>query len=318
MFSLGPKAQLNANALPFRPRARLENLSAPANPPMDGSLSHFPGSTPVDSPIRVSVPPLVRPVAVRPNSAGANGSQVTPDKEAQRPRSAPGDMGHAPRQHGFPADTQPRPPAPKTWEQFPHYDAQAHSQYESLRYLENHPDVGMTQMWNNGTVPFFPTGERAPTAAENAAFRDFAGQVNGHRHDAVRSGLPPTHLHRLDPLRNGEYGAMYGIDATGRPIRQDFKFNEGQAVALNTAPDTRMVIHSHPIEPWHGPATIDDLAKRMPSVTDHQAAALDAMKAGADNYLVYGDRVTHFDGKSLQVTELRPSPLEGRLPEVTP
>jgi len=225
-------------------------------------------------------------------------------------------MGHAPRPHGFPIETKNLPPAPNGWGRFPHYDGKAHYQYESLRFLENHHDVGMTQMWNSGTVPFFPTGERAPTTAEKAAFQDFAGQVNGHRRDALSTSLPPTHLHRLDPLRNGEYGAMYGIDSTGRPVRQDFKFNTGQAVSLDSAPDTRMVIHSHPIKPWQGPATIDDLAMRMPSITDHQAAALDTMKAGADNYLVYGDRVSHFDGKSLQVTELRPSPLEGRLPDV--
>ena len=318
MFSVGPKPPLNANAPSFHPKAPLAKLSTSATPPVEGSLTHFPVSTPIDSPVHVSTPVLVKPIAQRPGSAGRTESKPAQPAEAQQPVSAPGDLGQSPRPTGFPIKSQSQNAAPLGWEHFPHYDDKAHYQFQSLRHLENHPDVGMTEMWNNGTVPFFPTAERAPTAAEKAAFQDFAGQVNWHRSDAVRSSLPPTHLHRLDPLRNGEYGALYGIDATGRPIRQDFKFNEGQAVALDTAPDTRMVIHSHPIEPWFGPATIDDLAKRMPSVTDHQAAALDAMKAGADNYLVYGDRVTHFDGKSLQVTELRPSPLEGRLPEVTP
>jgi hypothetical protein len=301
MFSVGPKSSLNANVAPFQPKVTLERLSTPA-----------------ESPIHLSSPTLVRPTAIRPSSANGNAASHSPQADEQRPQTAPANMGEAPRPHGFPVETKKPPAAYTSWDQFPNYDAKAHTNYESLRYLEKHPDVGMQNMWNNGTVPFFPTGERPPTKAEHAAFRDFAGQVNGHRNDAVRSGLPPTHLHRLDPLRNGEYGAMYGIDATGRPIRQEFKFNQGEAVALDSTAETRMVIHSHPIKPWHGPATIDDLAYRMPSVTDHQAAALDHMKSGADNYLVYGNRVTHFNGKSLEVTELRPSPLNGRLPEVTP
>jgi hypothetical protein len=178
--------------------------------------------------------------------------------------------------------------------------------------------VGLVNLWNNGTVPFFPTAERAPTAAETAALSDFAAQINRHRRENTGAQVPSTYLHRLDPLRSGEYGALYALGPGGRPVRQDFRYHEDQSVELACRPDTRMVIHSHPMRPLRGPADIDDLALRMPSVTDHQQASLDRMRSRADNYLVYGDRVMHFNGRDLSVTELRPSPLAGRMPVVTP
>lgn len=257
--------------------------------------------------------PLIRPLPIRPASAGAAETKARAETGAAMERSstAPGHTGDAPRPQG-----NPILPA-NGWARYPHYDAQAYGQYQSLAYLERHPDIGVANLWNNGTVPFFPTGERAPTAAESAALSDFAAQINRHRRENTGAGLPPTYLHRLDPLRNGEYGALYSQGPAG-PVRQDFKYNEDESVALGCAPDTRMIIHSHPMRPLQGPATIDDLARRMPSVTDHQQASLDQMRSRADNYLIYGDRALHFDGRDLSVTELRPSPLEGRMPEVTP
>ncbi len=268
--------------------------------------------------------PLLRPIPLRPASAGKDSISPRPDPEAQRPQTAPGDMGHAPRSQGNPRPADvgvaaPKPePGDSLRQKFPHYDERAHYQYESLKYIEDHPDMGLLDMWNNGSVPFFPTAERKPTATETAAFRDFASQVNAHRQDAVHSGLPlDSHLHRMDPLRHGEYGAMYALSNDAAPVRQEFKYNPENFLTLAAGPSTKMVIHSHPINPRPGPVTIDDLAKRMPSVTDHQQASLDRMKSGADNYLVVGDRVSHFDGTTLAVTELRPSPLAGKLPGVT-
>lgn len=269
----------------------------------------------------VATPPIaiVKPIPIRPASAGKESAHAAPVGDSRLARSAPADMGHAPRPQGNP--DQPGvelPKPPKGWESYPHFDEKTHANYEALRYFENRPGVGHEGMWSNGNMPFFPTSERAPTRAEAAAIRDFAEQINAHRKDQVRSGLPPTYLHRLDPFRNGEYGAMYALGPGGRPVRQDFKYNEGDSVALQGQPDTKLVMHSHPIVPSQGPLTDNDLAYRMPSMTDHQIAALDHMRSKADNYLIYGDRVTHFDGRSLEVTELRPSPLEGRLPATAP
>jgi hypothetical protein len=258
---------------------------------------------------------------LNPNAASFIPGAATPAPAPSRPTLAPLSIPTSarpstPSPGGPPSPNGMATPNSAEWKAKPSYDPKAFAQFEAIHHYDGLPEAGFQKMWQNGCLPVFPTSERQPTARETQVLQDFAAQINTHRDANLPVSLLPdtTRLHRIDPYRKGEYGAAYGPGQGGALDRQDFRFEPGQAVNPATRPDTKMVVHSHPIQRFPPPQELDDLVVRMPSHTDHMAAADDKATTNADNYLVYGDRVSHFDGRSLNVTELNPSPLQGRLP----
>lgn len=194
-------------------------------------------------------------------------------------------------------------------------------QAETLDFLGRHPDVGELHMWETGALPLFPTGKRPPNQLETVALRDFAQRVNQHRHSKVKGAFVPGRLNPDDPLTKGEYTASYHgpKHPAERIFRSNFEYADGTLSSTLCDQDTKVLIHSHPIPVGSSVAGETQGHEfqnriRMPSMVDHLAAAEARMRSGADNYLVFGSQVFHYNGKDLAVTELVPSPLNGRLP----